>query len=506
MSPRRPEVDGLGRRSTLRLTTLAFRLWARQAMAVLGIGRGVMVAFGLAAAAGAVLLVIGSSTLVGDLTGPLEQDPASVVPVLRSLGNGLVLSSIVIGASFGLLTADPSSMATLLQLIGADRRQRLGVLVVPTAVTTIGVSLVVNAAPSMPIVTADGRLAVRALVAASLIVLVIVTTLFGVVAHRGISQWLRRTVRLPLVHANAVGAAVVMAAGGVMALPALVPSTAAKGARRLSIGELPAQLVQALGDDSAGRAVAALALVVPLCAAVALGLRAASAEQTDASSGPGRLLYREVRTPRGRTWLALAWYELLALGRAPTTLVTGLAVATAGVLAVVAQDGLLGGLFVFAAPAIAGSVGLRATGGNLPEAWMLWRAVGRGPSWVVGKVLGAATVALLLFAMAAVPMAIGIDARMIGPLTLQVFAPAFFASLLAGTIAPVSDEQPLSTAVAGALTMAVSGGLLFGVSRILGLAALDSDGLVLLVTMVLCLALTMEAARRIRPEAVLRHQ
>lgn len=423
---------------------------------------------------------------------------------VRSIGNGVLVASLAIGAVFGVVVSDRSAMENLLHVAGASRWQRFSVLVAPSGLLAMATALLVAAPPGLMLVGVPTGFAGRAVMAVLLLWLTGVGAIAGLTAQAGLSRLLSRLLRLPQVHANAASAACVLAGAVVLGLPAVRPGATAGGPLRvLSPGESPARAIDGLVDGAPLDVVSAFA-VIALFSGVVVVLAAYSATPGgDMAVGSTVPRVVSVPAPRQRSWLVLAWYEFTTLSRSPTTVLASLgAVGLAGI-AIALEESLLGSAIVLAPPAVAGTVGLRAVGHNLRSVWLIWLLEGRDRAWVTGKIIGSFGVAVVVFSVGTLPMGALIAVDIVPFSFAQIFAPTFAGAMLAGTLVPVSDEQPLTSAIAGGLTVAVMGGATLGIQRALAVAGIEAELAPSLIFVVLALGSVSAAMRRLQPEAVI---
>lgn len=447
---------------------LAFRVWLRETSALLGLGPTAVRMIGVSIAVIGVMLVLGSIQLFDDLAVVVAQgESADARVAVRSLGNGVVLTALIVGGIFGLLTADSSSMDTLLQMVGAGRRQRLAVLVAPTVIVALSISLLINVPLVVTLSAIGGSTAnITILVLVGLWVATVTTGLgFGV--HRWLARSIKRRLRLPMIHANVGAMAVVLASGLAIGWPAVSPQSSNGFPRSLSFGEIIDLTTGAVLDGDGATVLAAVALTAVLTVLTALVLTASAAEVADVSNRSTGLTGRIIRPPRRGTIALLVWYEALCLGRAPTTLMSAIGVVASAATAALWPDSAIGLLGFLLVGAVSGAVGLHATGVNIGASWMLWSTVGR--TWRLGlaKVLGGLLIATTLFGTAAVILIPVVGAGAVFGAYFQFTLPTYVGSLLAGSLVPVNGQQPLTSAAAGALTLVVAGGGFFAVERAL---------------------------------------
>ncbi|MGF1597255.1 MAG: hypothetical protein ACFCVK_10045 [Acidimicrobiales bacterium] len=451
-------------------TRLAFRVWSRETSGLLGLTPTALRIAGGALGIVACLLMYGSVHLFDDLatvTGGVASDEALLV--VRSLGNGVVVSAIAIGGIFGLLTADTSAMDTLLHLAGASRAKRLAVLVVPTMAVALGITWMTTLPIVYTLSAAGGGPTVSAAIVASGVVLVSAAAVAALGLHRLVATGARRHLRLPLVHANVAALVIVLAVGAVLGWPTFAPAGVAAFPRSISPGETLHLLTVGLTRSDRGALVAGLTLLaLSTVVAAVLVILSASAIR-NAGDQATSITYVTVRPPRRGDLALLVWYEAVCLARSPTTLMSFFGVVGAGLGAALWSDGIKGELCLALAAAIAGAVGLHATGTNLRASWLLRSTIGVG--WRVGlaKVLGPLLVVLALFAVGTSGAVMAYGPAAVVTVLVQFTLPTYFGSLLAGSLVPVDGQQPLTSAMAGALTLVISGGGLLLLTRLLGM-------------------------------------
>jgi hypothetical protein len=487
----------------IRLGRLAFRVWAREASANLGISpRALRVGLAVGALA-AVPMVVAAMSLFQDLTASVDPaDTAGRLLASRAIGHGLVLSSMLVGVAFGVLTVDTSPTETLLHMAGASTRQRVALLVAPTAVVAMATALVVGAPVAVALVALQDATAVAAAMTVLLAILIPVGALLALSAHQLLARRLRRLAALPRVHANTVAAFVVMGVSVLLGSAAFDPAAGVDGVRALFAGDAPHALAEGLGAGDANRVAAAAGLLVAYAVLAAAFLWASALEGRDVADDRSRLLFLRLPAPSSRPFGVLVWFEFLCTLRAAATLVSivGVVAATAG--AVVLRDTAVGSLLLFAGPAVAAAIGLRATGGNLANAWLIWTTRGRDWRWPTAKLLGVALVAGPVALASAGVLAVVAGAGEAAMALATVFLPGLLAALLGGAILPVTDEQPLSAAVAGAVSVGVAGGALAGLSRLADAVGVDLPVLGPAVFASLAAIATVVTLTRLRPESV----
>ena len=375
----------------------------------------------------------------------------AVAMVVRSMSNGLLLTGLVVGAVFGMFAASTSSLETTLDIAGAGRRDRTAVLFVPSVSIAATLAVALATFSLVPMLAFIHGTVARAVIAAVTLPLVALAAAMASAVQVLVSRAMQRYLRLPGAHAGGGATAVTLAAWVFVCLPALKPSMPRDGARSLLPDDVPAHVRELMTGGGVRAIAAAVAGLLVLGAGIASSFRAASARPTVTPERAPAFLVRSTSVPN-RTIRVHAWYEFVTLLRNPTTTVLALAGAGCGLDAAAFRHGLAGKVALLALPAIAGAVGLRASGHNLRAAWTLWAVAGWGSPWVVGKLVGTFLVAATLFIPSAVVIALVAGPATAAPLALQVFLPTVAGATLAGTILPISDEQPLGTAMTAALT------------------------------------------------------
>jgi hypothetical protein len=484
------------------LYRLAFRVWGREVAGQLGIGQAGMALLGSIVLLGALPLLALGVVLVDQINPTLDAAEGTVAAdfLVRMLGGGAVLTAVVVGCVFGLLTADRSALETLLQMVGADRRARLVIVFAPAATLAAGMALLASTPTLLPLVAAQDGLWGRLYAAVFLTLLVVGLTLGALAGHRLVSAQLRRRLAFPVVHANAVAAGLTLLGAVLLCWHSVTATEPATGWRAWSVSELPSMVLA--GEDLAafGRA----AVLMPLLIFGVAGLVVASAGQpVDAAVTRQSLTYRQLTPPAGR-FRALCWYEFVSVARSPVTLITLWGVIGASGLAYASRDHPVGGALAALPAAVAGTVGLRAVGGNLTSTWLVWALAGRGPAWVAGKFVGALLVGLTLFAVGAAGPVAAHGWAFLPVVAAQVFVPTLLGSFLAGAVFPVSDQQPLTSAVAGATTVLVIAGCTAGSGALLRQVGIESGVVSTALYAAVVAGAAVVALARLQPEAIVR--
>lgn len=157
-------------------------------------------------------------------------------------------------------------------------------------------------------------------------------------------------------------------------------------------------------------------------------------------------------------WGTLVSFAAVSLLRVPVVLVLILLAWGAAAAALAADSELTAVVLLVVASGVAGSVGIRAHGAELPGRWTVLHVAESRVAVAAAVPVGSLMVCALamLPTVAAATVLFEIRAALyfvVTGLTTLAF------TVLAGTLVPVSSEEPLSTVGAGAVSFALSGGV-----------------------------------------------
>lgn len=279
------------------------------------------------------------------------------------------------------------------------------------------------------------------------------TTLVAATVYLVVKALAARVLRLRLSHAHVVaaigtGAVSLLATAGAL-LPA--PGAATPPALRLLVATARTATAPHHG---AAVVVGWLALSVLLTCALSALLLAAAAQAGGGPSSEVVPVARRVPWPRHR-FAALAWVEVLSLLRSSSVLavLTLLAVAPLGLAVAARAAPPLATVSALVGPALlvgCSLIALHAYGLTRHHHWLYRSTTARAVVWAAPKWSATAAVWLVVLAVVAAGLALGLDVPVAG---MTASAPsllvAFAAAHLAGLLLPVSEEQPLSAAVTG---------------------------------------------------------
>jgi hypothetical protein len=453
------------------VTALAFRMWRREVSRLTGLTSNSLRALALAAVALSLVLSVGAAFVVSDLAGDLSGRTLPDLTLMsRSVSNGIVLVGLVLGAVFGLLTSETTALETFVHLGGGSRWDRFRMLGMPTLLVSEAAAIAVTAPLLVVLPSALRTAAVGWLIPLSCAVC-IVANAFGLALQRGLVLLVRRA-RVPHVYATATGSAVVVGLGLALCYPALSPSTRTTMFNRLWIGDA----LSTIGQEDVSPAVVAATCLVLFSAALvaALLLWANTGSSRELGSAAEGLVGVPAGAAPSSAISALIWFQVVCQVRAASTLLAAGGVVATTVVLVLGRDHELVITMVFLPALIAGSTGLHAVGSNLASSWFVWLADGSERRWAVSKIVGSLIVATALGLPYAIASAVWIDPGVPAAVGVQVYLPVFAGSLLAGSLLPVTTDQPLTMAMSGALSFAVVGGGLLLIDRLLSIVAKEA--------------------------------
>lgn len=408
--------------------------------ALLGVG-SVVVCLCLAATG-----LAASAVVSMDLSGA---EPAQLAMLREDFVRGLVFLSMCGGVFVSATTTAGTAFRIVLRTTGGSLKDRYLLVGATRDLLCLVVPLVLCAVTYVPLATllhGSIGLVPGLLVGSGLAVLVCVLTASSVELGRTAVMMLRPS--LPEAFASAVVCAGVLAAGLALSPLSLLPWGAAVDWTMFT---------QEGGVDGRHLRGHALFVVVAVASwAACFRLGAVSERVAPVLQAPMSFTVVGL-SGRGPLTTLISLFGITPL-RVPVTLVLlALSCACAGVSHVVDTE-LSAALFLMAGAGLAGSIGLRAHGTELPSRWLVLRLApgSRAVAWTLP--VGCLLLSLVGLVPTAVSGFVLFDARAAGYFTIMALTTYGF-TLFAGTVVPVSSEEPLSTVTAGAVSFALSGGV-----------------------------------------------
>ncbi|MCM6762581.1 hypothetical protein NB037_09155 [Rathayibacter sp. ZW T2_19] len=448
----------------LTIARTATRLWRRDVAAQLRIGErqvvlGVATAGVLAGCFGALLALIVSGQLQPGLPEALH------VLVLRNAYSSTVVSTAII-VSVLCMTAPPhTALQTLLDLLPVGRASaRIGQLMPLLAIGLLFAAALSGTSIAVTAAVLDDPLRTLWSAVLQLVVLVAIE-LLAVGLFTLVDSALGRATFLPHPHRVALaGSAVItgsllVSVGDIVAMPVTEEADGALEPASLLMPRAAAALVLDPGDLVSWGVLLAWLVGSGLILRIAgsLAIRRPRRASTRLLVG----LRPAQGVPRSAVWL-----EVLTAARAPQTVIAViLLVPLVGVAARFSASPLLSGVsdaLATTLPALPLLLGVYAVGRTLPIHWTGAQISARSSWWILPKMLGT----LLVGSVLAVPVVLVEGALgLVHVQDLVVIAGccalAASAALLGGALLPYSEEQSVSTAVAGAaVTLLTVGGTL----------------------------------------------
>lgn len=437
---------------------LSIRSLHRSIMRITGLGRAeFFIAIGLVVAL--CLVATGIAT-----AGVLQLNVASesvILDQLRTeLSHGVVVIAVLAGLFFGGTVAPNEALRLLLRQTGGAPWKQYLLTAAARDVLAPTFALVLGAVTWLPLMLTASGLKSRAVVLVSSVIMIYAVTT-ATLSALDIGRAL--CVALRIVRSDSGGlllTGVMVASLTVLLSPLSIFPWTPSPTRRWTLltgGYTPFEifLVPAL--------VAAGALLL-----VGTNLRLAKwrAGVRPVLASEGQM--RPVPFLGGRRLRLSCGLTLVVLSRIPLILaVVAMAIICAGAAAV-SDSAILQAVLLTLSAGAAGAIGLRRYGSEYPTRWMLLGVATSRPSVFGGGIVGGLVVSALAAAPAVAVAALRFEPRAsvyFGIVTLTSYG----FSCLAGTLVPVSVDEPFSSVAASAVCFALSGGLVgivrFVVSR-----------------------------------------
>lgn len=410
---------------------------------------GVTISGVLAAALGAMLALIAAGQVVSDVPPELRTS------MLRSSFGGGTITAAAIAVAVGASAPPRTALQNLMDLLPVSRAQaRLGQLI-PTFAISLAYTVALSTSGGLVLVRLNPEPAMR-VAALALYGVMLVTALVLSTALMALLYSAAGALRLPHQYSIAIAGALTLGAAMAASIPDIFATQPADRTLRDPLDLLPHRAFASLADGFAF-----FDAVLPALWVVGAGglMWAASRTRTVSAASKRPALPRGTRPPMLTPFWGHVWTESLIAMRSPQFL-------TVTLLAPVAMAGLWASarhpVVAMLAPSLSAAIvvlpfmlALYAVGRTAPFGWIA-RAAGAG----AGAHLGARLVASLAVpALLAVPLMIIAAAAHLLPLeniatTALRCLLATVAALVAGSLVPYSEQQPLS-ATAGGFVLAV---------------------------------------------------
>ncbi|WP_104105282.1 hypothetical protein [Nocardioides sp. 616] len=432
----------------MNLFALSLASYGRHLRGALGVPRAGLMAIG----AVVFLLCLSATGLSVAAVLSMElgaADPGQLALLRDDFGRGLVFLAMCGGVFVAATTVPGTAFRVLLRGTGGSRRDRYLLLGAIRDVLCVVVPLMLCAVAYVPLATLLREsigLVPGLLLGAGAAILVCLGSSGLVECARTALRVLRPGV--PEAFATAAACAFVLATGLALAPLSLLPWDAV----------VPWSLFTEEGriDGPHGGGLLVFLLLVSGVWLACFSLSATSERMTPVLQGPTSFSIVRVGG-RGPVTTLISLFTAATL-RVPTVLAL---VAFAWIFAGLAHSAgteLGAALALIAAAGLAGSIGLRAHGAELPARWLVLPLApsSRSVAWTLP--MGSLLVCLLGVLPAMLSAWAIFDVRAGGYFAVTALTTYAF-TLFAGTLVPVSAEEPLSAVTAGAVSFALSGGV-----------------------------------------------
>ncbi|MFK4789237.1 hypothetical protein [Microbacterium sp. ZW T5_56] len=410
---------------------------------------GVVISGVLAAALGAMLALIAAGQVVSEVPPELRTS------MLRSSFGGGTITAAAIAVAVGASAPPRTALQNLMDLLPVGRAQaRLGQLL-PTFAISLAYTAALSTSGGLVLVRLNPEPAARA-AAVGLYLVMLITTLVLCTALMTLLHSAASALRLPHQYGIAIAGTLTLGAAMAAAIPDIFATQPSDRTAREPMDLLPHRAFAGFADGFVP--IDAVLPVLWILAAGAL-MWAASRTRVAAASSKRPTLPRGTRPAALTPFWGHLWAESLIAMRSPQFL-------TVTLLAPVAMAGLWAAarhpVVAMLAPSLSAAVvvlpfmlALYAVGRTAAFGWIA-RTAGAGAGAHLGARLIAYTVvpALLAVPLAIIATAAGLlPPENIGATALRCLL-ATVAALVAGSLVPYSEQQPLS-ATAGGFVLAV---------------------------------------------------
>lgn len=445
-----------------RIAGLSATLWLRELSLVLRLRERQVIALGgcivaLAVAIGTLLGLASSAQISQDL--PVELRAV----LLRTAFAGAAITAATVAAVLCSSLPPRTALQQLLELLPVSRLTAVLGQLFPVLLVTFGFAAVLSATPLAIQWRMQRDPLVAVLDTAGFVLLLVVLVLLAIAGYSAVEALSGRY--LPTQYAAAF--AMVSTIG--LALIAAGPDLIAVGPAATGLSD-PRQLApHLLAATALGTGGPGYWLGLPLWAGIGIALLAVAGRAGRRSRAITSVKWITTTRPRRGPWWTSVWAESLIAVRAPQFVIALLLIPFGFVLA----------LWLYRIPqlvdvaralaqlllAVPFAHALYAVGRTYRFRWLADQLSARPSGWVWPKLVAYLTVGSLLSAPLA-GMAIGLD--LMAPVDLGTALPQALSfgaiCLLAGTLIPYSEEQPLSMTAAGFLSalLSLSAGLLVG--------------------------------------------